>query len=110
MKRQTTFATAKLAEAFRTDLLVAAREGVPFDLASGRPSTMPVVEPAPTWLDHAMRYVTVSWPRASARHRRGIAEALTDITIALVPNKVGRPREADLRRVLYRWAFNAAAR
>ncbi len=108
-KLQRTFATLRLAEAFRVDLMVAAREGVPFRIHSGLPVSMQVAEPTRTWLDHAMQYVKVKWPAASARHRRGIAEALTDITVVLVPPDDGGPTAADLRHALYRWAFNAAA-
>ena len=109
-KVQRTFATMRLAEAFRADLMVAAREGVPFHMDGGLPASMQVVEATRTWLDHAMQYVKVKWPGASARHRRGIAEALTDITIVLVPPDERGPATADLRRVLYRWAYNANAR
>lgn len=109
-RHQRTFATHRLAESFRTDLMIAAREGVPFHLDGGLPATMQVAEPAPTWLEHAMRYVKVKWPSASPRHRRGIAEALTDATLAIIDSTEERPPNAVLRQVLYGWAFNATAR
>lgn len=109
-RHQRTFATHKLAEAFRADLLVASRQGVPFFLKGGLPATLQTPEPAPTWLEHAMQYVSVKWPAASPRHRRGIAESLTDVTLAVVAVGNGAPKGAELRRVLYSWAFNATAR
>ena len=109
-KMQRTFPTLKLAESFRAELMLAARDGVPFDADRGLPQSMQDQVPAITWLDHAMRYVSVKWPGSSARHRRGIAEALTDITLVLLPNGERRPDESLLRRALYRWAFNVPAR
>ncbi|MGH3332855.1 MAG: tyrosine-type recombinase/integrase [Nocardioidaceae bacterium] len=109
-KLQRTFATLKLAEAFRSTPTVAAREGQPFHVANGLPASMQTKTPACTWLGHAMAYVSMKWPRASARHRRGIAEALTDVTLALIESHEGCPDESAVRRVLYRWAFNAPAR
>lgn len=109
-RHQRTFRTAKLAEAFRTDLTMAARAGIAFEIASGLPRTMQPVESPRTWLDHAMQYVRVKWPAASPRHRKGIAEALTDISIAILPKEAGAPPTDELRRALYSWAFNIPAR
>jgi hypothetical protein len=110
-KHQQTFATLKLAETFRTGLTVAARSGTPFVIATGLPATAQFIESAnPTWLEHAMDYVGVKWPSASARHRKGIAEALTDVTTALLPRESSAPSEDRVRRILYSWAFNVTAR
>jgi hypothetical protein len=46
----------------------------------------------------------------SLRHRKGIAEALTDITVALIPEGRGVPSATTLRPALYRYAFNISAR
>ena len=109
-KMQRTFRTLKLAETFRVDLMVAARDGSPFLVSTGLPRSLAAPEPARTWLEHAMQYVFVKWPAVSARHRRGIAEALTDVTLTYVPQREHQPNEALLRRALYRWAFNVTAR
>lgn len=106
---QCTLSTAKLAEGFRTDLLVATREGIAFDIASGLPITMKPAQPARSWLDHAMGYAAVKWPAASPRHRKGIAEALTDVTLAVVQHESAAPPAGELRRALYSWAFNVPA-
>lgn len=109
-RHQRTFPTHKPAEAFRADLLVAARDGVPFGVGDGLPRPMRVPEQARTWLDHAMEYVSIKWPGASPRHRRGIAEALTDITVGLLPEETAPVGMNELRRALYRYAFNVPAR
>lgn len=70
-RHQRTYATHKPAEAFRADLLVAARDGVPFEVSDGLPRTMRAPQQTRTWLDHAMEYVSMKWPGASPRHRRG---------------------------------------
>lgn len=108
-KQQRTFSTLKLAEAFRSDLLIAARKGVLFDLATGLPITMRRQQGAETWFEHAKDFVTEKWPHVSPRHRKGIAETLTNVTVALVSTAEGAPSEVELRQALYRWAFNAPA-
>ena len=105
-----TFRTVKLAEGFRAELLVAARKGTPFDIASGLPATLRPAAMPRTWLEHAMAYVETKWPHASPRHRKGIAEALTDITTAITRQTDSAPALARQRQALYSWAFNATAR
>jgi hypothetical protein len=109
-RHQRTFATLKLAESFRADLMMAARDGTAFQTASGLPTSMQPLEPPRTWIEHAMTYVRVKWPAASPRHRKGIAEALTDVSLAIVPQGDGAPHSGELRRALYSWAFNIPAR
>ena len=62
------------------------------------------------WLDHAISYVDVKWPRAAAKSRKSTAEALTTVTLALVVSRRDRPAEPMLREALYGWAFNAGRR
>jgi integrase len=57
-----------------------------------------------------MDCVGVKWPSASARHRKGISEALTDVTTALLPRDSSAPSEDRVRSILYSWAFNVTAR
>jgi len=106
---QRTFSTAKLAEGFRTGLVVATREGVAFQTATGLPATSQPDAVPRSWLEHAMDYVCMKWPAASPRHRKGIAEALTDVTLAVVRREQGAPRPEELRHALYTWAFNRPA-
>lgn len=109
-RHQRTFPTHKPAEAFRADLLIAARDGVAFAVSDGLPRDMRAPQQTRTWLDHAMEYVSLKWPGASPRHRRGIAEALTDITMALLPEEKAPASTEERRRALYRYAFNVPAR
>lgn len=108
-RHQKTFSTLKLAETFRADLISSAREGTPFVVRTGLPAAA-AAEPSITWVQHAMAYVAVKWPTASARHRKGIAEALTDVTTALLPLASAPVSEQVVRGILYSWAFNVGAR
>lgn len=77
------FASRKQADAFRATLLVAAREAAPFDPAIGLPATVGVERQVEiTWLAFVDQYLEAKWPSASPRHRKGIAEALTNITLS----------------------------
>lgn len=105
-----TFDTKKLAESFRSKLISAAREGEGFDTESGLPLSMAAEATKRSWFDHACAFVDMKWPRASGRHRKSIAEALTAITFALFSTTRGMPDRAELRKVLYTWAFNTSAR
>lgn len=105
-----TFATAKLAESYRSKLTTAAREGVAFDKATGLPEPMARTENSRTWYEHACAFVDMKWPHASGRHRRSISEALATVTPALLTNSRGAPSPDELRKALYGWAFNKTAR
>lgn len=49
----------------------------------------------------------MKWPRAAAKTRRSIVEALTSITVTLTrPTKRGRPTDALLREALYLYGLN----
>jgi len=103
------FATAKLAESFRAELVSAAKQGIQFSVSTGRPVTMRRAVDERTWLQHAAEYTRIKWPHSSPRHRRGIAEALTDITLVIYTAD-NRPPESHLRRALFSYSFNASPR
>ncbi|GAA4209904.1 tyrosine-type recombinase/integrase [Actinocatenispora rupis] len=105
-----TFATKKLAESFHAQLTTAAREGEPFDVESGLPVSMARELNKRSWYEHACGFVDMKWPRASGRHRKSIAEALATVSFALFSTTRGMPDRAELRRALYTWSFNTAAR
>ena len=107
-RHRRTFATNKLAEAFRAELITASRRGVPFNVSSGPSATLRPCRAKRTWLEHAVDYTRIKWPAASPRHRRSIAEALTDVTAAILPNNESRPPEPALRAALYSFLFNAS--
>src|SRR3954452_19636984 len=105
-----TFQTRALAESFRAKLVTAQREGVAFDVASGLPEPMARELNSRSWYEHAAAYVDMKWPRASAKHRKGIAESLTQVTMVLFATERGAPPDAVLRRALGTYVFNKARR
>lgn len=106
---QQTFTTAKLADGYRSQLLVAARAGEPFHLIGGLPQSMMNPEHAATWLEHCVEYVHSRWPHVSPHHRKSLAETLTGVSVTLIPPDAGRPSDELLRKALYRYAFNPTA-
>jgi integrase len=102
-----TFVTRALAESFRAELMSAARAGEAFDEATGLPDSR---ARDVSWFDHAVSYVDTKWPRAAAKSRKSIAEALTTVTMALLLPRRGRPDDALIRRALFGWAFNTGRR
>ncbi|GAB7040702.1 MULTISPECIES: tyrosine-type recombinase/integrase [Catenuloplanes] len=101
-----TFATLALAESFRSKLVTNQREGVAFDTATGLPEPMAREQRSITWLQLAVAYAEMKWPRVSAHHRRGIAETLTGATMALlVDSRRGAPADGVLRQALNSYVF-----
>jgi integrase len=104
------FATKALADAFLLPLKEAARDGKPFDPASGQPAQpRPASPPGVTWYQHARAYAEMKWPDLAAKSRRSTAEALTTITLALTAQHRKAPDPGVLRRALFRYAFNAGS-
>ncbi|GAA1315413.1 tyrosine-type recombinase/integrase [Pseudonocardia xinjiangensis] len=105
------FTTRALAESFRADLLSLARQGEPFDVATGRPvSWQPEDLALTSWYEHACTYVDMKWPHAAGKSRQGIAESLATVTPALLSSTKSRPADTTMRAVLYGWSFNARRR
>lgn len=109
-EHQRTFTTAKLADTFRAELLKGTADGNAFSVTTGLPPSMSGDAGNVTWYEHAVDFMLAKWPHASARHRKGLAEGLTTVTVALIATEKGRPSTNDLRIALYKWAFNATAR
>lgn len=105
-----TFQTKALAESFRSKLIIAQREGVAFDTGSGLPEPMARALYTRSWYAHSVAYVDLKWPRASAKHRRDIADALATATLTLLSTDRGTPPDADLRAALKGWSFNKGRR
>lgn len=105
-----TFASRRLAESFRAKLLMAARDGVAFDVASSLPLSMARQLNKRSWYEHACAFVDMKWPHVSPNQRKSIAESLTTVTVALLASDRGAPDPAILRRALRTWAFNTPAR
>jgi integrase len=105
-----TFQTRALAESFRSKLVTKQREGVAFDVESGLPEPMARELNSRSWHEHAVAYVDMKWPRASAKHRKGIAESLTGATMALFDTERGAPADDVIRKALNTYVFNKARR
>lgn len=105
-----TFKTRALADSSRSDLLAAARKGEAFMVATGRPVSWQRAENDLGWYQFACEYVDMKWRDAAATYRRGIAEALTTATTALLATRRGQPDGRAMRGALLRWGFNSARR
>ena len=96
------FRTAAQSDSFRSELMTAARKGEAFSTRTGQPVSWQRDEPedpGPSWYEFVCSYTAMKWPYASPNHRRGIAEALTDVTEVLLSPDGNRPPLDDLRRV-----------
>ncbi|MFE2181118.1 tyrosine-type recombinase/integrase [Streptomyces sp. NPDC059455] len=95
------------ADGRRTELMAALRERERFDEDTGLPARELAALSSPTWYEHATAYVLVKWPRAAAKHRASIAEALAVVTPTLVTATRAAPDAKVMRDALYQWAFRA---
>lgn len=98
------------ADNFRSELLTAARRGVPFDVEVGLPVAMMPRAESPAWYAHACAFLDSKWAHLAPRSRQSLADALATVTPALFSTSRGRPCSKAVRRALYGWAFNAAWR
>ncbi|MBD0736191.1 tyrosine-type recombinase/integrase [Streptomyces sp. CBMA29] len=97
------------AEGRQSQLLEALRQREQFDVGTGLPASELHELKSPTWYEHACTYALMKWPDISAKHRAGIADALTAVTPTLVvASKEKRPPAATLRRALQAYVFQAA--
>jgi hypothetical protein len=104
------FLTRALADSYRAELVRPARQGLEFDPATGEPRWA-VPEPAvTTWLEHAIAYADMKWPRLAPHSRASLADVLATVTLALTRPASGRPSARTLRAALYRHAFNPTRR
>lgn len=105
-----TFVTKALAESYRSKLVVAQREGVAFDEATGLPEPMARELLAVSWYSHAVEFIDMKWPHSSPNHRRSMAEALTTVTPTLLSTDRRMPPAKEIRAALMGWSFNRRAR
>ena len=86
-----TFRTAAQAESFRSELLSATRRGEAFSRTTGRPYSWTTQDVGMSWYAFTLAYTKAKWPYISPNHRRGIAEALTDATDAMIIRRSAAP-------------------
>ncbi|HEX5119561.1 MAG TPA: integrase [Pseudonocardiaceae bacterium] len=91
------FNTQALADSYRSGLVTASRKGERFDKATGRPTSESREEKNVPWFEFAADYARFKWDDASPEHRRGISEALTNITSAMLRGERGKPADRLLR-------------
>src|SRR5258705_5671213 len=101
------FLTRALADSYRAELVRAARQGLEFDPATGEPRWAGPEPAVTTWLEHAVGYAGMKWPRLAPHSRASLADALATVTVALTRPAAGRPPTRTLRAALYRHAFNS---
>lgn len=99
------FANVTLADGRRSELMSAVRKGEQFDTETGLPASELRERKSPSWYEHACAYALMKWPRAAAKHRAGIAEALVIVTLVLVSSNKAMPNRTLLRHALRTWAF-----
>lgn len=99
------------ADAYRSALITAARNGEPFSLMTGEPVSWQRNDMVDvSWYDFACRDVDIKWKPAAARYREDIARALTAATPAMLANQRGKPDDVRLRAAMQRWGFNTKNR
>ncbi|MFF5265388.1 tyrosine-type recombinase/integrase [Actinomadura viridis] len=99
------------ADAYRSSLVTAARNGEAFSLTTGEPVSWARNDRTEmSWYDFACAYVDMKWKGAAAKYRQDIARALTAATPAMLAGERGRPADRALRSAMHRWGFNTKDR
>ncbi|MEV7968287.1 tyrosine-type recombinase/integrase [Sphaerisporangium sp. NPDC088356] len=99
------------ADAYRSALVTAARNGEAFSLATGEPvSWARTDKPEMSWYGFACKFVDMKWTDASAKHRAGIAYVLTLATPAMLTDTTCPYDAKEVRTALRRWGFNTKDR
>jgi integrase len=106
-----TFKTKALAEGRLAELRTYARNGIPFDVATGLPvaELRQAAEAAKadelSWYQHALNYLARRRKGLAGNSVRSVAETLATVTPVLLVPDTGRPDDGQLREALYGWAF-----
>ncbi|GLZ81379.1 site-specific integrase [Actinorhabdospora filicis] len=107
------YGSKTVADAERSRLMTAYRNGEPFSIETGRPvADNPAPESEPEqegmrWFELCCTYLDVKWKSASGGYRRALADALVDLTEALVVSAPDpKPPLKELRAAMRSWAFS----
>lgn len=114
------FATYNLAQGFLDDLSRASRKGEAFDIETGLPMSIlreeldkKAADNTVTLLQHLRDYTEYKWPRVSGKGRKGMADVLRDIMLAVMPVNSERPQCAPgykhLNEAFRLWLFRPDA-
>ncbi|MCP2343694.1 tyrosine-type recombinase/integrase [Actinomadura rupiterrae] len=105
------FLTKALAENYRNDLMLAARDGEAFSTATGEPLSWE--RSAETVYAHARAFMKLRWSDGGADNtRRSLAENLTAVVVASLDarhSKRDRPDGKVLRRAVASWALRPSS-
>ena len=99
-EKSKTLRTKALAENFLSDLRQAAKNGEPFDITTGLPTSLQAAAPRKTFFTFAQQYMEARWLHTAARTRETMTYALMSLVPALVKDLPGKPDDGDLRAVL----------
>ncbi|MGL5824034.1 MAG: hypothetical protein ACRCYU_04235, partial [Nocardioides sp.] len=103
-----TFPNRAQADAYRSELNIAVRNGEPFEIATGQPlSAVRRARDGVSWYDFACRYVDLKWPAASPKHRKSIAEALITVTPIMLDTAIDSATAKEIRSALLNWGYTA---
>ncbi|WP_372407730.1 site-specific integrase [Streptomyces luteireticuli] len=102
--------TRAQADAFRSELVSAARRGEPFSIATGRPVSHQSKASTTNWYDFAVQFADYQWHRTAGNSRKNTAKALMATTIALLRTSPAAFRPVDVRTALREYAFNTKRR
>jgi integrase len=94
------FATVALADAFRSQLVTAARKGEAFDSETGLPRSLLRKRLDVSFLDHAREFAAREWKTSAATSRASMLDMLIRVVPAVTGDAPGRPDAAVLRRAL----------
>jgi integrase len=97
---QQSFKIRAQADAFRSELLAAAKKGEPFDPVQGLPLYMLRVIERMSWVAFARDYVDMKWADSAPKSRKSTADNLVAISRALLPDRSGRPDSRLLGKAL----------
>lgn len=112
------YATARLADSRRAELLAVAKRGEAFDIETGLPvSELRTAVPEPeatsrrTWLEHARDFADAKWDEGLAPGtRRALADALATVTPALLLDDPPDAIASLVREALFGWTFQSGRR
>jgi integrase len=99
------FATRALADAFRAQLLEAARKGESFSTETGLPQSLTRHDRDVTCYEHASDFVKATWPTAAGKSRISHLETLSVVLPMLTRDLAGAP-DPDVLRLAVRHALN----
>lgn len=99
------------ADSYRSELITASSRGEAFLVdRPGLPMSMVRSTNEMSWYEFACAFVDMKWEALAGNSRKGVSEALTTVTPALLSSERGKPDDKTMRKALHGWAFNRSYR